>query len=108
MNDQHKLGRINVQRIEADGVGRLKPSLDENWSDLTKLEWWAGVVHADSGADVRVAISKLTLDGAIQHGYYRIHVGRSSIGPCHYTEAQSILTGIGIGYTSAKREGQDQ
>lgn len=106
MTDQH--GRMEVRRIETEGVGRLEPPLDENWSDLTKLERWAGVVHADTGADVGVAISKLTLDGAIQLGYYRIRVGRSSIGPCHYTEAQSVLTGIGIGYTSAKREGQDQ
>lgn len=105
MKDRHKLGRMNVQRIEADGVGRLEPPLDDRWTLFDQLRWWAGVVHADTGLDINVKPSDFRVNGVPIEGYADIILpGASSIGPCVFSVAKATMDGISIGYFAAKRE----
>lgn len=104
-----KPGRMDVQRIETEHGGHIEPPPDKAWDDLTKLKWWAGVANADTGLDIGVKVSDFRVNDVPQDGYYDIVIsGVTAIGPCLYQRANSVMTGISIGYRAAKREGDTQ
>lgn len=43
-----------VQRVDDATGSHIEPPLDENWSDLQKLQWHAAVTALDTGCEVTV------------------------------------------------------
>lgn len=43
-----------VARVGDAHGSHIEPPLDEDWDDLTKLQWQAAVVSADTGLDIEV------------------------------------------------------
>lgn len=104
MSDRY--GRMDVQRIEHDHGSRIEPPLSEQWSDLDKLEWLAGVVHADTGLDITVKPGALLLNDVPQASYYSINLRSSSHSAFTYGDAWVYMSGVITGHKAARRQEQ--
>jgi hypothetical protein len=106
MTNETQLQRMEVRRVEDENgaVSSIEPPLDPKWNDFTKLTWQAGVVHAETGLNVKVGAANLTIGGAQIRGVYDVLIGRSLHGACSYRSAWDKLSGAASGASEAKRE----
>lgn len=55
----HRLGDMRVQRVfDADRRGaHIEPALDQSWSELTTLRWWAAISALPARGEVKVSVT---------------------------------------------------
>jgi hypothetical protein len=79
----------------------IEPPLDNRWSDLEKLRWWAAVVSHDTGLSITVSESRKTrVTQGRTHviraaGDYMVDIGRKSVANTgSFARTWDHLTGI--------------
>lgn len=104
MNTDKLPRRMTVKRIVTSDGYRYDPGLDPAWGDLAKLEWLAGVVHADTGLNVRVREGAYRIDGVPQVGYYNVIVAMCSRAAMTFQTAWDFMAGVSVGYQEHEHE----
>lgn len=89
---------MDVARVEHEGGSHIEPPLSESWDDLTKLEWHAGVVRADTGLPITVKAGAVTINDVPQDGWYSITIASSSHSAYTYDQAWIYMSGIITGH----------
>lgn len=92
--------RMDVKRNTGDTDEVVyDPPLDEGWDELTRLRWRAGLLHFDTGLDVKVKA-----EVPAKHGY-GVSLPRSgTLRDLTFQDAWMYMAGLLFGYRAAKQE----
>lgn len=101
-------GRMNVRRVQDDRGSHIEPPINEEWDDLTTLRWLAGVVHADTGLDIRVNSGGLIVDGVPQDDCFNIVLGSSSASAFAFDSAWTYISGVSAGHRATHCQEQSR
>lgn len=100
-----------LRRIETGFGSRIEPGFDASWGDLTKLQWHAAVVAADSGVFIQVHEGGL---GEKHFGIWRKVRGQFGYsfdggcgGPMSYTQMWAFLGGVSRGARLSRDKARD-
>lgn len=92
-----------VRRVSHEGGSHIEPPLEDDWSDLDKLVWCAGVVKFDGGIEILVtkwSDERFSLSG-------KTPVRSWSMGAESFNAAWSRLVAMGMGAEIVNEWGAD-
>lgn len=96
-----------VTRVLTEHGGHIEPPLDESWSDLDKLRWWAAAVAVDTGLRVSVSESEQRTRRhgrwVPERGLYSVSVGSSFRSGATFNNCWTFLSGVCTGAQQARR-----
>lgn len=97
-----------VRMVQDGNLTTPEPPLDDDWSDLDKLRWHAGIVQHRTGLRIRVSTGgyreRIGDEWVEIPGMYGLQIGRRSLSARPYQRAWDYLNGVEIGYEEAQRE----
>jgi hypothetical protein len=99
------LGDMKVHLIkEKDGLSRIEPRWDPEWSELTKLKYLAEVERVRNGVEITVRLGQSWTNGVANLNVYSLSVPGVGMSPMDYRTCADYIRGIGMGYASARME----
>lgn len=92
---------MKVERVSDETGSHIEPPLQDDWSDLERLQWHAAVVECDAGVRVTIKPANAWHNGLRRSGVYNISYSheRMSGSSSAYTfgQAWTFLNGIELG-----------
>lgn len=90
---------ITVERVTTASGSHIEPPLQQYWSSLRKLRWWAAVAEADEGIAISVEKSQYWINNIPQFGYFDV----AGSGPMRFDAAWTFINGMCAGARASTR-----
>lgn len=86
---------MKVTRIHEEWGSYISPPIDQEWDQLTQLQWHAAIVEMDTGIPIKVTDEgRVWVEGKLQTDIrFLVFIGNTGASPMRFDTAWTYLNG---------------